>query len=51
MNNPEPVIFGEHHLRIEDLLAVAQGRAPAQLQADTAFRERIARGRSVLAAQ
>lgn len=48
MNNAEPVIFGEHHLRIEDLLAVAQGRAPARLQSDTAFRERIARGAQFL---
>lgn len=48
MNNAEPVIFGENHLTIEDLLAVAQGRAPARLQADTAFRERIARGAQFL---
>lgn len=48
MNNAEPVIFGEHHLRIEDLLAVAQRRAPARLQSDMAFRERIARGAQFL---
>ncbi|UPQ83295.1 aromatic amino acid ammonia-lyase [Pseudomonas knackmussii] len=48
MTNAEPVIFGENHLTIEDLLAVAQGRAPARLQADTAFRERIARGAQFL---
>ena len=48
MTNAEPVIFGENHLTIEDLLAVTQGRAPARLQADTAFRERIARGAQFL---
>ena len=48
MNNAEPVIFGENHLRIEDLLAVAQGHAPARLQSDAAFRERIARGAQFL---
>lgn len=48
MNNAEPVIFGENHLRIEDLLAVAQSRAPAKLQSDAAFRERIARGAQFL---
>ena len=48
MNNAEPVIFGEHHLRIEDLLAVAQRHAPARLQSDMAFRERIARGAQFL---
>lgn len=48
MNNAEPVIFGEHPLRIEDLLAVAQSRASARLQPDAAFRERIARGAQFL---
>jgi len=48
MTNAEPVIFGENHLTIEDLLAVAQGRTPARLQAETAFRERIARGAQFL---
>jgi histidine ammonia-lyase len=50
MNNAatEPVIFGENHLRIEDVLAVAQGRATVRLQADSAFRERIARGAQFL---
>ncbi len=43
-----PVIFGDAHLRIEDVLAVAQRCAPAQLQADTAFRQRIARGAQFL---
>lgn len=44
----EPVIFGENLLRIEDVLAVAQRRAPARLQADEAFRSRIARGAQFL---
>jgi histidine ammonia-lyase len=50
MNNAttEPVIFGENHLRIEDVLAVAQGRAAAQLQSDAGFRARIARGAQFL---
>lgn len=48
MNNAEPVIFGENHLRIEDLLAVAQGHAPARLQSNAVFRERIARGAQFL---
>lgn len=50
MNNAttEPVIFGESHLRIEDVLAVAQGRAAAWLQSDANFRARIARGAQFL---
>lgn len=48
MTHAEPVIFGENHLRIEDLLAVAQGRARAHLQSDAAFRQRIARGAQFL---
>lgn len=44
MSNASPVVFGDRHLSIEDLLAVAERRAPATLQADAAFRERIARG-------
>ena len=44
----EPVIFGEHLLRIEDVLAVAQRRAPARLQADETFRSRITRGAQFL---
>jgi len=44
----DPVIFGEHHLSIEDVLAVAERRAPVQLQADSAFRQHIARGAQFL---
>ena len=47
----EPVIFGEHLLRIEDVLAVAQRRAPARLQADETFRSRITRGAQFLDAE
>ncbi len=48
MTEPDPVVFGTHHLRIEDLLAVAERRAPTRLQADPAFREGIARGAAFL---
>src|SRR5690606_1642132 len=44
----ELIIFGENHLRIEDVLAVAQRRAPVQLQADSTFRQHIARGAQFL---
>lgn len=44
----DPVVFGEGHLSIEDILAVAQRRAPAALQADAAFRQRIAKGAQFL---
>ncbi|PAU52997.1 HAL/PAL/TAL family ammonia-lyase [Pseudomonas indica] len=44
----DPVVFGEGHLSIEDVLAVAQRRAPAALQADAAFRQRIAEGAQFL---
>ncbi|WP_028238180.1 HAL/PAL/TAL family ammonia-lyase [Stutzerimonas azotifigens] len=48
MNNPDPVIFGDNHLRIEDVLAVAEQRRPARLPGDPAFRTRIARGAEFL---
>ena len=48
MTNAEPVIFGENHLRIEELLAVAQRRAPARHHAHAAIPERIARGAQIL---
>ncbi|WP_443190871.1 HAL/PAL/TAL family ammonia-lyase [Pseudomonas indica] len=44
----DTVVFGEGHLTIEDVLAVAQRRAPAALQADAAFRQRIAKGAQFL---
>jgi histidine ammonia-lyase len=44
----DPVVFGEGHLAIEDVLAVAQRRAPALLQDDAAFRARIAKGAQFL---
>ncbi|SDJ30948.1 HAL/PAL/TAL family ammonia-lyase [Pseudomonas indica] len=44
----DTVVFGEGHLSIEDVLAVAQRRAPAALQADAAFRQRIAKGAQFL---
>ncbi|RMI02499.1 HAL/PAL/TAL family ammonia-lyase [Stutzerimonas nitrititolerans] len=45
---PESVIFGENQLSIEDVLAVAERRAPTRLQADDGFRQRIARGAQFL---
>ncbi|WP_287030863.1 HAL/PAL/TAL family ammonia-lyase [Pseudomonas sp. UBA6310] len=44
----DPVVFGESHLSIEALVAVAERRAPTRLQEDAAFRERIARGAQFL---
>ncbi len=44
MSNASPVVFGDRHLSIEDILAVAERRAPARLESDAAFRERIAKG-------
>lgn len=41
---PEPVVFGESPLSIEDVSAVAQRQAATRLQDDPAYRERIARG-------
>ena len=41
---PEPVIFGEAHLSIEQLVGLAQRRAQPLLQDDPAFREKIAKG-------
>ena len=40
----EPVMFGQAPLSIEDIIAVASRRAAATLQADEAYRERIAKG-------
>ncbi len=44
----DPVVFGESHLSIEALVAVAERRAPTRLQDDATFRERIARGAQFL---
>ncbi|MBZ9663689.1 aromatic amino acid ammonia-lyase [Pseudomonas sp. LMG 31766] len=41
---PEPVIFGERALTIENIVALSQRQARAQLQDDTAYREKIAKG-------
>lgn len=41
---PEPVIFGERHLNIEDIVALSQRQARASLQDDAAYREKIAKG-------
>lgn len=45
---PEPVIFGERPLTIENVVALAQRQARAHLQDDAAFRTRIARGAQFL---
>ncbi|MGG5287819.1 HAL/PAL/TAL family ammonia-lyase [Pseudomonas shirazensis] len=44
MHPHEPVTFGESHLAIEAVVALAERRASAHLQDDAAYRERIARG-------
>lgn len=41
---PEPVIFGERPLNIENIVALSQRQARAQLQNDPGYRERIAKG-------
>lgn len=41
---PEPVIFGERQLNIEDIVALSQRQARASLQDDAAYREKIAKG-------
>nr|WP_256834323.1 aromatic amino acid ammonia-lyase [Pseudomonas oleovorans] len=41
---PEPVIFGERALTIENIVALSQRKAHAQLQDDAAYREKIAKG-------
>ena len=41
---PEPVIFGERPLNIENIVALSQRQARAQLQDDAAYREKIAKG-------
>ena len=44
----EPVTFGGLPLRIEDVLALANRQVPTQLQNDSAFRQRIAKGAQFL---
>ena len=41
---PEPVIFGELPLTIEQVVSLAQRRARALLQDDPGYREKIAKG-------
>lgn len=43
-HQPEPVVFGELPLTIEQVVALSQRRAPSLLQGDAAWRERIAKG-------
>ena len=43
-HQPDPVIFGEAHLSIEQVVALSQRQARAQLQDDDAYREKIAKG-------
>lgn len=43
-HQPDPVIFGERPLGIEQVVAIAQRRASALLQGDADYRERIAKG-------
>jgi histidine ammonia-lyase len=46
--HPESVVFGAAPLRLEQVVALAQRQAQAQLQDDAAFRLRIARGAQFL---
>ena len=41
---PDPVIFGEQPLTIENVVALSQRQARAHLQNDAAYREKIAKG-------
>ena len=45
---PEPIIFGERHLRIEDILALSNRLRPTALQGDADYRQRIAKGAQFL---
>ena len=47
-HSPQPVIFGEAPLSIEQIVALAGRAAPAQLQADAEYRAKIARGAQFL---
>ena len=42
----DPIVFGEQPLRIEQVVALASRSAPAQLQSDAAYREKIAKARA-----
>jgi len=46
--NTDPIRFDGSRLTIEDVVAVAEQRQPAELSADPAFRARIARGADFL---
>ena len=43
-HQPDPVIFGDQPLSIEQVVALSQRRAAALLQGDAEYRERIAKG-------
>ena len=43
-HQPDPIVFGERPLSIEQVVALASRSAPAQLQSDAAYREKIAKG-------
>ncbi|MFA0994259.1 MULTISPECIES: HAL/PAL/TAL family ammonia-lyase [Pseudomonas syringae group] len=45
---PDPIMFGERALCIEDVLALANRQAPSALQGDDEFRARIAKGAQFL---
>jgi histidine ammonia-lyase len=47
-HNAAPVIFGAAPLCIEQIVALAQRRAPAQLQSDARYRAKIAKGAAFL---
>ena len=43
---PEPIIFGERPLSIEEVLALSNRQRPTALQGDKDYRQRIAKARS-----
>jgi histidine ammonia-lyase len=43
-HQPDPIVFGERPLSIEQVVALASRSAQAQLQSDAAYREKIAKG-------
>lgn len=47
-HQPEAVVFGERPLSIEQVVSLAQQHSPTQLQSDSAFRQRIAKGAQFL---
>jgi histidine ammonia-lyase len=44
MTNSSPLLFGEAHITIENIVAIAEGRQAVALSHDSAFRERIDKG-------